>query len=197
MAYSDYGGYGYKNGIRVVERSDAVLTPEGLKSIPGAWPGWSLEEGRSGGSYHVILGDENLYVTLYKQSSLTILYFNKPVSLLEMMREKYPGSIKKYTFEGSKNEEYVDWDFFDEEKVVLELDGYKIEIYREYSDNYYQYVRLTQPNGDVWTGFSGYGVGAGLEDAGYGFSTIEQESRLFNIFPPTPSTQEQDNIKSN
>ena len=197
MAYSDYGGYGYKNGIRVVERSDAVLTPEGLKSIPGAWPGWSLEEGRSGGSYHVILGDENLYVTLYKQSSLTILYFNKPVSLLEMMREKYPGSIKKYTFEGSKNEEYVDWDFFDEEKVVLELDGYKIEIYREYSDNYYQYVRLTQPNGDVWTGFSGYGVGAGLEDAGYGFSTIEQESRLFNIFPPTQSTQEQDNNKSN
>jgi hypothetical protein len=30
---------------------------------------------------------------------------------------------------------------------------------------------LEQSNGTVWHGFSGYGVGAGLEDAGYGYST--------------------------
>ncbi len=35
MAYSDYGGFGYRNGEKVIERSDAVLTPEGMKSTPG------------------------------------------------------------------------------------------------------------------------------------------------------------------
>lgn len=182
MAYSDYGGYAYKNGTRVVERSDAVLTPEGLKSTPGAWPGWSLEEGRSGGSHHVILGDENVYVTMYKQSSLGILSLNEPINLLELMRQTYPESIKKYTFEGHENEEYVDWDMYQDKMVTLEISNHKLEIYREESDNYYQYVRLTQPNGDVWTGFSGYGVGAGLENAGYGFSTSDQEKRLRDLF---------------
>jgi hypothetical protein len=183
MAYSDYGGYAYKNGERVVERSDAVLTPEGLKSTPGSWPGWSLEEGRSGGSYHVILGNDGVYVTMYKQSSLGILNLNEPVDLLELMREAYPESIKKYDFDPYKDQEYVDWDLYEDKMVALEVSGHKIEIYREESDNYYQYVRLTQPNGDVWTGFSGYGVGAGLEDCGYGFSTSDQEERLQNLFP--------------
>lgn len=183
MAYSDYGGYAYKNGKRVVERSDAVLTPEGLKSTPGMWPGFALEEGRNGGSYHVILGDENVYVTMYKQSSLGILDLNEPIDLLELMRKTYPESIKRYTFEGSENKEYVDWDMYQDKMVTLEVSGHKVEIYREESDNYYQYVRLTQPNGDVWTGFSGYGVGAGLEDCGYGFSTSNQEERLQDLFP--------------
>lgn len=182
MAYSDYGGYAYKNGERVVERSDAVFTPEGLKSTPGAWPGWSLKEGRNGGSYHVILGDQDVYVWMHKQSSLGVIHLGKKFNLLEIMREKYPESIKRYTFEGSSNEEYVDWDELYDTTVVLEIEGYKVEIYREVSDNYYQYVRLTQPNGDVWTGFSGYGVGAGLEDSGYGFSTSDQEERLKELF---------------
>ena len=39
MAYSDYGGYGYKNGERVEDRSDAVISPE-VTSIPGMYPGW-------------------------------------------------------------------------------------------------------------------------------------------------------------
>jgi hypothetical protein len=29
MAYSDYGGYAYRNGKRVTERSDATITPDG------------------------------------------------------------------------------------------------------------------------------------------------------------------------
>lgn len=33
-----------------------------------------------------------------------------------------------------------------------------------------------------WHGWSGYGVGAGLEDAGYGYSTDEREERLWELF---------------
>lgn len=40
---------------------------------------------------------------------------------------------------------------------------------------------MTQPDGVVWTGFSGYGVGAGLEDAGYGYSTEEREDKLLKF----------------
>ena len=29
MAYSDYGGYAYRNGKRVEARSDATISPEG------------------------------------------------------------------------------------------------------------------------------------------------------------------------
>ena len=29
MAYSDYGGYAYRNGERVRERSDYTITPDG------------------------------------------------------------------------------------------------------------------------------------------------------------------------
>ena len=50
-------------------------------------------------------------------------------------------------------------------------------------DNYYVYARLTQPDGNVWHGWSGYGVGAGLEDAGYGFSTADRESKLRDLWP--------------
>ena len=34
--------YAFKNGARVKERSDAVFSPEGIKSTPGQWPGWTL-----------------------------------------------------------------------------------------------------------------------------------------------------------
>ncbi|VTR95113.1 unnamed protein product [Gemmata massiliana] len=51
MASSDYGGYAYRNGRRVEEWSDAVLSPDGIQSTPGGWPGWTIEAARSGGSY--------------------------------------------------------------------------------------------------------------------------------------------------
>jgi len=47
-------------------------------------------------------------------------------------------------------------------------------------------VQLEQPDGTVWHGWSGYGVGAGLEDAGYGYSTDACERRLWEIFQEVP-----------
>jgi hypothetical protein len=35
----------------------------------------------------------------------------------------------------------------------------------------------------VWHGWSGYGVGAGLEDCGYGYSTEDREDVLRALWP--------------
>lgn len=156
MAYSDYGGYAYRNGQRIEERSDACLTTEGIKSTPGMWPGIVIPEGRSGGSYHALLGDGPIHVGLYKQSYVEVFKH----------REALPTD-----FDSDRGEDAV------------EIDGWKVEIKYEESDNYYVYVRVIQPDGVVWHGFSGYGVGAGLEDAGYGFSTEDREESLFEYFP--------------
>ncbi len=159
MAYSDYGGYAYRNGEHVIDRSDVVLSPEGLKSTPGVWPGFVLDEGRNGGSHHVILGDGPIFVSLYKQSCLRVYRLSEQIDLPEF-----------------------DSDSHDENNpFVFEVDGVKITAVFECSDNYYQYVKIEQPDGTVWTGFSGYGVGAGLEDCGYGFSTEDQAQRLAEI----------------
>ena len=40
-----------------------------------------------------------------------------------------------------------------------------------------------------WHAFSGYGVGAGLEDAGYGFSTQGCEDRLWELFERPTNSQ--------
>ncbi len=192
MAYSDYGGYAYKNGTRVEERSDAVLSPDGIKSTPGQWPGWTLQEGRASGSYHVLLGDGPIFVALYKQSSLSIHRLSESLDMLALMKNPTPEAVSEYTHEG-KTTRYINTDHLkaSDELCVFEVDGHTIEVRWTEEDNHYQYVRLTQPDGNVWTGWSGYGVGAGLEDCGYGFSTSEREERLLELLPnaKTPNDQ--------
>ena len=51
-----------------------------------------------------------------------------------------------------------------------------------HEDNYYQYARLEMQSGDIWHGWAGYGVGAGLENCGYGYSTEEREETLLGIW---------------
>ena len=178
MAYSDYGGYAYRNGERVEERSDAVLTDEGLKSTPGAWPGFFLPEGRGGQSFHVILGDGPIHIGMYKQSYVSVFNNGEQIELMDLAKSKYPDAIKTWDNDGTPTE-YFDEDYFrDSETMSVEIDGHTLEVYWLIDDNYYVYVRLTQPDGNVWTGFSGYGVGAGLEDAGYGYSTDEREQAM-------------------
>jgi hypothetical protein len=48
--------------------------------------------------------------------------------------------------------------------------------------NYYVYAELREPDGTIWTGFSGFGVGAGLETIP-GFSTEARVKRLRWLFP--------------
>lgn len=178
MAYSDYGGFAYRNGQRAEERSDAVFSTEGLQSTPGSWPGWTIPEGRNGKSYHVILGDGPVHVCLYKQSSLTIKRNGDDVDLISAC------TVSDVPVQTYGEGRWLDTDHFKktEERCSFEVDGHQIEVFWREEDNHYQYVRLTQPDGIVWTGFSGYGVGAGLEDGGHGYSTEDRESELRNLF---------------
>jgi hypothetical protein len=184
MAYSDYGGYAYKNGQRVVERSDAVLSPEGIQSTPGAWPGWTIEAGRSGGSYHALLGDGPIFVGLYKQSSLSIHRLGEELAACDLMENPPDGVVLETTW-NDKPYRYIDTDYFKEKGLpcVLNVDGVRIEVQWVEDDNHYMHVRMEQPDGSIWCGFSGYGVGAGLEDAGYGYSTSDCENRLLGFWP--------------
>ncbi len=170
MAYSDYGGYAYRNGVRVEERSDATITPEGdTFGTPGCWPGFAMlaadvphDEVRKRiewPSGHAVLGDGPVYLVLRK--TYATLYRGPEAQDLPIDRENYDA---------------------DEVRRTVELDGCKVDLIYTQEDNYYVYARLTQPDGNVWHGWSGYGVGAGLEDVGYGYRTSEREDMLWGLF---------------
>jgi hypothetical protein len=184
MAYSDYGGYAFKNGERIESRSDAVLSPDEIKSTPGQWPGWTLQEGRDGRSFHALLGDGPIFVGLYKQSSLTIHRLSEKLDELALAKDLPAEAVSSYEHDG-KTTRYLNTEHFKDTGApcVLEADGCRIEVFWEVDDNHYQYVRLTQPDGSVWHGWSGYGVGAGLEDCGYGYSTEDRNKRLCELWP--------------
>ena len=196
MAYSDYGGYAYRNGVRVEDRSDCTITPEGdTYGTPGAYPGFALlaagvdaEEVRKRLEWpkgHAVLGDGPLYVALHKQSTLSIYRGPERLDVLALLKDMPAEAVEAWTDTDGKVHHWLNTDHFKatEECCVFEVDGCRIEAFFREEDNHYQYVRLTQPDGTVWTGFSGYGVGAGFEDAGYGYSTEERESMLFDLFP--------------
>lgn len=190
MAYSDYGGYAYRNGVRVEERSDFTITPDGGFGTPGAYPGFAMiaagasqDAVMQAMSYprgHAVLGDAGLFVTLYKQSSVEAYRGMEPVNIGALIRAKYPEAVKvtEHSPDG-----YINLGYFRsiDPPCELEIDGHKLSIHWTHTDNYYVFAQLVQPDGTVWTGFSGYGVGAGLED--YGYSTDEQVDTLFALFP--------------
>ena len=159
MAYSDYGGFAFRHGVRVEERSDCVLSPGGIKSTPGAWPGWFIPEGRQGGSYHVLLGDGPIFVSLYKQTCVAVHRGFVEVDA----REYAPAeALESYEVDGGRRYFIDDGNIRDGEPLRVNVDGCTIEFAFTYEDNYYVYAKLTQPDGTTWCGFSGYGVGAGL-----------------------------------
>ena len=161
MAYSDYGGFAYKNGVREESRSDVELSEIGLRSTPGQYPGFTtLNSIQKKESFHVILGSGPIYVGLYKQTNVAIR-------------------------RGAENIENLYWDSKTGLLLSRKVDDVIIEVCFEYTDNYYLYVRVIEPDGTAWTGFSGYGVGAGLEDGSRGYNTDKCVRRLESIFPKT------------
>lgn len=170
MAYSDYGGYAYRNGEHIEERSDVSVLSDGtLEGSPGMYPGFAAiahgataEEAQALTCAHVVLGTGPTYVLLRKHCA-SVYSGGEPVNIPEMT--EFPN------YEGGN------------EKVVFEVDGVKITLELREEDNYYIYAKVEEPDGTVWTGFSGYGVGSGLEDCGYGYSTEERISSLNKIFP--------------
>lgn len=104
----------------------------------------------------MILGDGPVLIGMFKQSHISIFYKANEIKLLNLVQEKYSDAVDTFEDEKGKHE-YLDIDYFrdNEVKLVTTIHDHKLEIFWVYDDNYYIYVRLTQPDGNVWTGFSG------------------------------------------
>jgi hypothetical protein len=190
MSYSDYGGYAYRNGSRIAERSDATISPDGdVFGTPGMWPGFAallaggkdeLLKRQEWPSGHVVLGDGPIYVALYKQSCVSLCRGPERLDPLAFLKGAPPEAVVDYD-----GKSYLNHDYFKDlgECCVFEVDGWRLEVFFQIEDNHYQYARLAQPNGVVWHGWSGYGVGAGLEDCDYGFSTAERDLSMQALWP--------------
>lgn len=196
MAYSDYGGYAYRNGARVEDRSDVTIAPDGtVNGSPGVYPGFAmLADGvdheevmnrvMTWPKEHVLLGDGPVYLGLFKTHIATLYRGARPQGF-RSSREDFDRS---------------------EERHSAELDGHKVEVVyvTEKSsrvdedggpeNNHYVLAKLTQPDGTVWRGWSGYGVGAGLEDADFGGDTDACNRKLIELWPESiAATNEKEN----
>ena len=198
MAYSDYGGYAFLNGERVIERSDAVLD-EVYHTLPGSHPGISTvlqleNEGKTAAEIadilerryevpngHVVLGDDTIYVGLYKQDVGGVwidgVKYDVANLFKDYQKEKYLTNdgwfIPSYFVGEYYEDDYEGMGIVRTSGFVRALklnfwlkdDRYELNLIWKYLDNLYVYARLKDTKvGSVWTGFSGYGVGAGLED---------------------------------
>ena len=195
MSYSDYGGYAYRDGVRIVDRSDAVIS-DVAKSMPGVWPGFAFEaqgvppdeasrEIHEQPNGHAVLGDGTLYVGLYKQSDMRAWYRGQ-----RLVVEDYVSDVPEDYWREYNGSRYFDPATAMEgtpgsraEASFAFPDGYRLDVVWTYEDNYYMYARLTQPDGATWTGWSGYGVGAGLEDGEHGYSTEDRQVTLASLWP--------------
>ena len=195
MAYSDYGGYAYRNGKRVETRSDATISPDGdVFGSPGMWPGFAAyaaggkdeyDKRRDWPSGHAVLGDGPIYAVLYKQSGLSIHRGPERLDELALLKDMPPEAVTNWTDQDGKLHQWLNADHFktSEERCVFEVDGWRLDVFFRIEDNHYQYAKLTQPDGNVWHGWSGYGVGAGLEYGGHGYSTEDREAVLRELWP--------------
>lgn len=152
MAYSDYGAFVYKNGLRRTDKEDAptFATDEETFGRPidevgnGARIWVSLLQNKKTGKnisiHHGIMGDGNIRVACHKQGLPTIY---------------------EATEKGIIKIEYVneDVDYFDYGIVKFEYKGYKF-IFEE--DKPYE-ATMIEPNGDKWICKYDYGYGAGFE----------------------------------
>lgn len=169
MAYSDYGGYAFKNGVHIPNRSDVTISDDSNKcfNISG----------------HVVLGNTVMVVSLHKQQTLNVWY--ERTRLSEKKLSEYAVNLPKNGFDG---------DYIDVKEVMRGLvcstlnfrfpNEARLSVLWANLDNYYMFVRLRMPNLDVWTGWSGYGVGMGVRNEEYGTpSDAEMNKRLCQVWP--------------
>ena len=176
MAYSDYGGYAFRNGVRVEDRSDCDLTANGLKSTPGQWP--------DDGADHVLLGSGPFYVGLYKQMTAS-LYEATTISGVMAIIDHPLGPDLRNPHPAFLEGEHLNEREFLKEGLIAEIerDGHLLKLKWVETDNIYVLAELTEPDGTIWTGFSGYGVGAGLEGSSHGCSTGAVQELMWSVFP--------------
>lgn len=161
MSYSAYGGYAYRNGLLVKERSDAVFLTPKIASTPGIWPGYTYPDRET---FHVLLGDGPLYVGLVKGSWFIVL--DRGVAIEEFSGKFPTGSMQRLDLPDGAFLNTRAWedpqpnDDTDPEFGIL--------------------ARLQHADGTVWLGFCGSQVGAGYDDSPL---TLAAVARLRETWP--------------
>lgn len=177
MSYSEYGGNGYRNGVHIVNASDAIITPE-LENL--GEPGYNAAYGNAARTMgrdefdaacaqavkgHVVLGDGPILVALHKSNTITIhIQENgafrevEPVDIADDLPED---AISEYN-SGLRT---IDTQYVKDKALLVRmtLEGHSI-IWSINARPNFQQVQVTQPNGTVWSGFSGYEIGAGHDE---------------------------------
>lgn len=190
MAYSDYGGKAYRDGVWIEDRSDCVILPsEEILSSPGMWPGFAVLT--AGATWkqvadltnlptgHALLGDGPIYLVLYKQSTVKLYRGFEELDIVSLANVPEERSL---TFEGNI---WIDTDMYSsrEEPLVFVVDEHEITIWWTYEDNYYVYAQVKQPDGTCWQGWSGYRVGVGFNEEEETYSSSKRDEMLRELFP--------------
>lgn len=178
MAYGDYGGFAYRQGELVPERSDVYLLDAANAAPFGMWSREAVKQAASAPEHHVLLGDGPIYLSLYKQNTVTLYRLGEEVPILSLVGLEWRASYS------TVEEEYIDTDYGEEKGVPLEfdIDGHHVTIWFVYTNNYFTFAQVEQPDGVIWNGFSGYGVGAGFDDEDDSPNPCRLETELWERF---------------
>lgn len=146
MSYGAYGGFAFRNGVLVPERSDVFFKSNGeLCSTPGRYPPHVCPElfANKREVFHVLLGDAPIFVALNKGALVT-----RP-ALIEAERWGYiqrPGEAQNRVNIRGALLTTLAWEDPDEEGGDFGI-----------------LARLEQ-NGVIWSGFCGVDLGPNLNE---------------------------------
>ncbi|MFW6015274.1 MAG: hypothetical protein ACOCRK_02405 [bacterium] len=159
MAYSNWGGHAYKNGKKIIERSDCQLSGKEIQSTPGIYPGFI--HGLDNRSFHVIMGDQDLLIGLYKVDILFI-YEDCQKEIIDIIdRDRYSYCIDETKID-NETIEFFNKDKFTYDNILdINYKGHNIQIVWHDDPCEYVTVKMLQNNKDIWIGYSGMYIGAG------------------------------------
>lgn len=123
-----------------------------------------------------VLGNGKIKLRLYKGYHAAFTTHDgepeikiKGISELLDSRVLYPGETYSVT------DFWIDQDTG---KYGLSTTASRITIWRVQEDNNYIYARIVTPHGDIWSGYSGYGVGDEFQDGSYGYRNKDRVRTL-------------------
>jgi hypothetical protein len=137
--YTDYGGYAYRNGFTMIDRSDCLVRKGALVgSTPGFWPGHRWKDIKPEEAWHVVLGEGPLFLGLYKGSGL--VFFNG--DHLSPIGDLYDYQVHRYEIAG--------------QRVIAKIE--------QHEGRNFLLAKMIMTNNIIWSGYSGPEVGAGIKD---------------------------------
>jgi hypothetical protein len=148
LAYGNWGGRAYRNGEHQPAHEDSTPHREGDVQA-GYWQAFGRREGLD--PHHVSLGAMRLRLCAYK--SFPVLYVDGEKVSLD------PYTTERMDDLGFKTSGYG------------EIDGYRF-AWVQNTDPDRVNLMLIEPDGKIWTGFSGYCMGAGYDDDDFMRTTL-------------------------